>query len=441
MPYPGYTVDEWNDVLNSMRDAANKLTQNDINFLCKTYQIWHDFFFGEGNNDVDLEQIQPFTFSATCCINSDNRAYGGHGVTINGYSQQQAHLIFPVVFDGYNLTYGACKPVYANAQLNQTSEQGQINLADFMSQCNETAAGTLLTCDRKNSSLTPFYNDRCLASFPNYQNLTYLMPCAYQAYGMVEQPYYSTSQTKALFKLWNNSLVYGNSTNLTTRLTETIEIDFKNVGYIDENSTASSGYFKNFGSGSIQSNSDTWLLRPFVGAQGSALVTNVSPDNISQTLIDKYISTGTYNETATYITNNGDTINITYGDNFISTGIGNTPVSYDDLYNILNIIGDDLNINGNLVDGDGNSYTITVPTLDQIRYVDMGDFNITPIQQIKELPVAPDIEEITVDPTDYFDMLGHSISGFMGIVDGLGLTAMLAFTVIAVFIINKLRGD
>ena len=138
------------------------------------------------------------------------------------------------------------------------------------------------------------------------------------------------------------------------------------------------------------------------------------------------------------------TFNFNSGDVYVGGAAGGLVVglaggvAYADIELALDSLIGELNINLS----DSNKLPIQdFPSYLEVKYGDMGDFNITPIEQIKQLPVAPDIEEVTVDPTDYFDMLGHSLSGFVGIVDGLGLSTMLAFTVIAVFIINKLRGD
>lgn len=444
LPYPGYTWDEWETTLDSMKDAGRGLLQTDIDFLCKTYQIWHDFFFGSDNMETDLEQIQPFTFSATCCITSDTRPFGGVNVTLNGYSQTTAHLIFPVVFDGFNLNYGKCTPVYSDALLNQSTVEGQARLGEFISYCNQAATGTLLSCERKNSSLTPYYNDRCFAAFPTYQTTNYIMPCAWQAYGTVAQPYYSTSSVKPLFQLWNNTVVYGGtpSQGLITNNFDTICFDFNGApAYIDNNATPSSGYYKNFGSGAKFSTSDCNRLRPIVGQYGGAITTNIPRENISDNFYNTVISNSTYNTTYNYTTQNGDTITVYYGDTFISTGTGNTPISYDDLFNILTYVVDDLDVNAHLVDSDGNPIDLKVPTFDEIKYIDYGDFEIAPIHQYKELPTAPSFE-VDLDVSDLPDTIGYAVTEYLDIADavlGVGGSALLLGALFFSFLWMKIK--
>lgn len=444
LPYPGYTWDEWETTLDHMKDTGRGLLQTDIDFLVKTYKLWHDFYFGTDNKETDLEQIQPFTFSATCCINSDNRPFGGSGVTLNGYSQITAHLVFPCVFDGYNCYYGSCTPVYAEPILNQSTPQGQANLGEYMSYCNATASGTILQCERKNSSLTPYYNDRCLASFPNYQTLKHIMPVAWQAYGTVEHPYYSTSSVKSLFRLWNNTVIYGGSPSqgIITKNYDTLCFDFSATpAYIDNNATPSSGYYKNFGSGAEYSTSDCNLIRPIVGQYGGAITTNIPRENISDNFYNTVINNSTYNTTYNYTTQNGDTITVYYGDTFISTGTGNTPISYDDLFNILTFVTNDLEVNAHLVDGDGNPIDLKVPTFDEIDYIDYGDFNITPINQYRELPTAPSFE-VDLDVSDLPDTIGYAVTEYLDIADavlGVGGSALLLGALFFSFLWMKIK--
>lgn len=441
IPYPGYTVDKWENILDDMIDAGRNLTQKDIDFICKTYQIWHDFFFGSENMETDLEQIQPFTFSATCCIDSHNTPFGGSPVTLNGVSQSVAHLVFPVVFDGFDMYTGACQPVYASPLLNQSTPENQAKLGQYMSYCNQTALGTSIICNRKNSSLTPFYNDRCLAAFPNNSSLKYIMPCTWQAYSLFEQPYYSTTGAKPYFELFDNTVVYANSSQIKTELFDTLCFDLNTVAYIDNNATPSSGYYKNFGSGLSYSSSKCNLLRPITGDYGGSITTNIPRENISDNFYNTIINNSTYNTTYNYTTNNGDTITIYYGDTFISTGTGNTPITYDDLFNILTYVTNDLDVNAHLVDSNGNSIDLKVPTFDEIKYIDYGDFEIAPLEQYRELPSAPSFD-VDLDVSDLPDTIGHSVSEYLNIADtvlGVGGSALLLGALFFSFLWMKIK--
>lgn len=360
-------------------DSVNKLTQNDIDFLCKNFQIWHDFFFGESNDDDTLLQQNPFTFSGVCCITSNNRAYGGEAVVLNGYSSDTAHLLYSCTFDGDNCYYGELQPVYAQKTLNQTTQQGQINLGKLMANCNNTASQMQFSCVRKDSTLTDFWDDRCLAGFPNYQSIKFIMPVSWRIFkahnqGVVADIYYASGATnRTYYNLFTNQWDYGYSNTVIKHETsDTLCFDFSGaVAYIDENATPGSGYYKNFGSGNVLSSAGTRLIRPYIGA--GALVTNVNTNNVSNSFINSISNQSTYNNTYNYTTNEGDTITVKYGDNYIITDTQDKPISYIELQLILDHIIDDLSIN---VEGFTDDNEISVPTFQEIKYEDRGSLYI-----------------------------------------------------------------
>ena len=370
-------------------DFAKNITQNDIDFLCKTYQTWHDFFFGSDNDDSSLAQVTPFTFTGMCCIDSSNIAFGGRTVNIAGYAQLRAHLIYSFSFDGYNANFGAPQPVYADWIGQQSDPVNQEKVVEYMSYCNTTASGTQLMCSRKGSETSQFYSDRCINGFTAGGQYSNCMPCSYQALATHAIPLYSNNALKPLFRLFNNTLIWGNvnSNALQTYTTDTVCIDFNTVGYIDNYATANNWY-KNFGTGLAYSNSETYAIRQFTG-RGS-IVTNFDTDNMSNDYINNVENNTEYNNTFNYTTNQGDTITVRYGDDYIFTGDGGKPISYDELVIILNDVIDDLNINGNLTDNEGQPLVLTVPTFEEIKYSDRGTMHLDKWQMYPE-NIAPHV--------------------------------------------------
>lgn len=366
-------------------ELAKNLTQNDIDFLCKTYQTWHDFFYGSDNDDSSLEQITPFTFSGMCCIDSSNIAFGGRTVRIGGYAHTKAHLIYPLAFDGFNANFGACQPVYADWFGQQSNQQDIENVAEYLGYCNSTASGTTFNCSRKGAETSQFYADRCVNGFTMGGQYSNCMPCSYQALATAPNqiPLYSNQQLKLLFRIFNNSLIWGNtnSNTLQTYTSDTLCIDFNTVAYIDNNATVNDWY-KNFGSGIAYSNSETYAIRQYSG-KGS-IITNFDTDNMSNDYINNVSNNTEYNNTYNYTTNQGDTITVRYGDDYIFTGDGGKPISYDELVIILDHVIDDLNINGNLIDIDGQPLELTVPSFEEIKYSDRGELYFNKWQMYPE---------------------------------------------------------
>lgn len=97
----------------------------------------------------------------------------------------------------------------------------------------------------------------------------------------------------------------------------------------------------------------------FVQQNDALFVTNT--DN--QTFIDNYITNNNaeHNYTYNYTTQAGDTITTYYGDNYVITKTGpDTQITYNEYYNILKEVTDDLN--------DDDDYHITVPTYKDNKY-------------------------------------------------------------------------
>lgn len=167
-------------------------------------------------------------------------------------------------------------------------------------------------------------------------------------------------------------------------------------------------------------------------------------------------STYTYNyiddSTVQTINYNGDTIYNYYNDSgdiiINGGGIGGggaviAPVgglAYADVKFILDSLIDDLNLHFDFA-GEGVAPLAPAPTLDELRYTDRGSFYITPVKQIKQLPLAPDVADTVIDVSQPLSMLSTGFGALLSCFDNIGVTLMLTFTFIACLVINKLRGD
>lgn len=139
----------------------------------------------------------------------------------------------------------------------------------------------------------------------------------------------------------------------------------------------------------------------------------------------------THQQTTTYTTENGDTINIYQGDNNISISNHGNDLTFDDLYNIFNdTILPFVNTN--------QGTDITFPTYDEIKYVDMGDFYIEPLHQYDKLPQAPTFDG-TIDLGDYPRVIGASANTFLSFLPA-SLSALLCAVFIIAIILDNLRG-
>lgn len=166
----------------------------------------------------------------------------------------------------------------------------------------------------------------------------------------------------------------------------------------------------------------------------------------------KYTYTYIDNSTKQTINYNGDTIYNYYNDSgdiiINGGGVGGggaviSPVgglAYADVKFILDSLVDELNLHFDFA-GDGVEPLSPAPTLDELRYNDQGSFYITPIKQIDNLPLAPDIADTVIDVSEPLGMLSSGFGALLSVFDSLGVTLTLTFTFLACLVINKLRGD
>lgn len=436
-------------------DLLDHLTQNDIDFLCKTFQLWHDYFFGEDNDDSNLDQVQPYTCAFTACINSTVSSFGGQSVNLNGQAQANAHLLYTFNFDGYNAYTSGMTPVYADPILQQTTETGINNLAIYMAGCEAAANGSSFSYERLDD--IEYSNDRCIAGYYREgvaQGQNYFYPASFRLLNMenAQNGYgYNLTPAKPYYELFRNSVVYGwGGTGVTTHTSNVICVDFQNQpAYIDNNATSASGYYRNWNYPQWSNTYKTWVVKPFVGKGAFVSINSNNEYQLSDTFQNTYIDASTYNSTYNYVTNEGDTVTTNYGDNFININVPDgTGISYDDLYDILNHIVIDLNVNSELSD-----FELSVPTFEEIKYSDrgamyIGKWNDYP-KNIAPRPVAVDtisndiVSSGSVLPewtSTVGTILSTGVNGFMSILpDWIGVLLGVCFLT-AFFARNMRKG-
>lgn len=155
----------------------------------------------------------------------------------------------------------------------------------------------------------------------------------------------------------------------------------------------------------------------------------------NNTVINNYTTYGgnTYNDNDTY----NNVINTYYGDNYLvvaPVGIGvngELGFNFDDLVGALEVAVGDINTQF--------GYGLTVPTYDELKYIDQGSFYITPIKQLDKLPLAPDVADTVIDVSDYVDLLGGASTALFNALDSFGLSLIAVFTFLSVLVIRHLK--
>ena len=133
------------------------------------------------------------------------------------------------------------------------------------------------------------------------------------------------------------------------------------------------------------------------------------------------------------------------GDVFVGGGAGGLvvglagAVGYADIEFALDSLIHDLNLN--FADQNNVLPVNDFPSYDDIKYVDVGDFNITPIEQIKPLPLAPSFE-VDLDVGQLPQTIGYSVQSVLDISDavlGVGGSALLLGSLFFSFLWIKLK--
>lgn len=168
---------------------------------------------------------------------------------------------------------------------------------------------------------------------------------------------------------------------------------------------------------------------PFAGNLGNPVMNVPSFTNVTD-VVNVDTSSPDYHST-TYTTNEGDNITIKYNEYSVNLGSAGFELSYDDLFDIFANV-----IIPSLPDGQNN---IIVPTYDEIKYSDMGDFYITPLHQYGKLPTAPTFET-SLDLSTYPSTIGSVATRYIDFLP-LSISALLAGTVIVSAIVSFIRRD
>lgn len=168
---------------------------------------------------------------------------------------------------------------------------------------------------------------------------------------------------------------------------------------------------------------------PYAGNLGNPVLNVPSFSNVPD-VVNVDTSAPNYH-TTNYTTNEGDTITIRYNEYGVNIGSLGVPVSFDDIYDIFADI-----IIPSLPDGQNN---IIVPTYEQLKYSDMGDFYIRPLHQYGELPTAPTFEN-SLDLAEYPSTIGSVASRYIDFLP-VSISALLAGAVIVSAIVSFIRRD
>lgn len=135
--------------------------------------------------------------------------------------------------------------------------------------------------------------------------------------------------------------------------------------------------------------------------------------------------------TINYTTNEGDTVTVSYNSYAINFGTSGISVSFDDIFDIMaNFIAPDLST---------PELTLTVPTYEDLKYSDMGDFYIAPLHQYGQLPTAPTFEN-TLDLSNYPLAIGSVATRYIDFLPA-SISALLAGAVIVSAIVAFIRRD
>lgn len=361
----------------SIYDIPAELGQNYIDYIMKQYQVWIDGLFGSDNDNSSKIASDPLVFSGRVAY----KVYGGWvDSSIGGYW---------VCTQNVNIT--------SNNDGNVLSGQSSFD-----------RGGNYATADAS------------VSAWVNSQRFHCDMWGAYERSPLINNHWYFRSVDYDTAEI--NANVYLKNTDGT------------NLFYGEYPSITYNGYFTKVNNqGTGISSGDA----PVIGVNSSApydCTLGTPIVNIPSYCNTEYIWNVDRNasdyHSSTYVTNEGDTITVQYSPYSVNTGTYGLDVSYDDLYNIFAGI-----ILPNIPQGN----TLVVPTYDEIKYSDMGDFYITPLHQYGELPTAPTFEN-EIDLAEYPQTIGSVASKFVDFLPA-SISALLAGAVIVSAIVSFIRRD
>lgn len=352
-----------------------KLGQNYVDYIMKQYQTWIDAIFGEEKDNSNSVAVEPFTFTGSTVYN----VYGGWADTIGFYWVCAQNVNIGRNCNGDVLsgqTVLEKKPSQYNSQ--QSIVENWVNSQPFV-------------CEMWGSYIK--------SAISNYH--WYFRSVNYDTAEINANVYCKKPDGTNVF--------YGNNPSL----------DPNEGAYIDSNGNVQ-GYVPVLG---------VYGHVPYDSTLGNPL-TNL-PSFTTEPSINNVLSTDDGYHITNYTTNEGDTINIKYSSYGVNLGSAGFELSYDDLFDIFaNVIIPSLPAEQN---------TIVVPTYQEIKYSDQGDFFIRPLHQYGELPTAPTFES-ELDLADYPSAIGQTASAYIDFLPA-SISGLLAGAVIVSAIVSFIRRD
>lgn len=208
------------------------------------------------------------------------------------------------------------------------------------------------------------------------------------------------------------------------------------------NGTPNIYFNRNYGETSLSTDSTTAYIY-FLGADKgkNIIITDIDHSNTfyNNNVIynnNDYHTYNTYNFNGGS-GNGGGTIAVGGGAGGLVVGLGGI-FNFGDLELAINTTIDDINLNLNNSD---NAIPAVFPSYDDLKYVDMGSFYITPVKQLDTLPIAPDVADTVINVSEPLSILSDGFGALLSSFDSLGVTLTLTFTFLSCLVINKLRGD
>lgn len=352
-----------------------KLGQNYVDYIMKQYQTWIDSIFGSENDNGAKTAVEPIVYSGKTAF----KVFGTWGGTAGYYWNCTQDV---------NIQYNNDGNVVSNQFLfpDKTGNQAYAN-----------------------APMTDWINTQ---------------PFACEMWGSYERT--SINNGQWFFRSFNYDTAEINANVYLKNSSGT------NVFY-SEKPTISTGKCYIATNGAV-----TGSQPPVLGVASSTPntctlgcpVVNVPSYSNDDRIVNYDTTNNTYNSFQ-YTTKQGDTVNIYLDEYGINTGTVGLDISYDDLFSIM------VGAIGLLPAEQGSQ--IVVPTYEEIKYSDMGDFYITPLHQYGKLPTAPTFET-SLDLSTYPSTIGSVATRYIDFLP-LSISALLAGTVIVSAIVSFIRRD
>lgn len=368
--------------------------QNNIDYVSKQIQTFNDFLFGVSDDEDGSANsaVQPFQFQGTC-----------------GVSCSYAFIVNPSNFGNNGYTGNACFGVMDVNIYDNTVLWTQPTFIGFNSNAVQWYTGYQNEAKENFNQLYSHFNYQLLEQYADW-HIVCSGGTANNLYAVDGKGNYSNS-------CWNNQFnpqYYG----------------WNYASYYSKNQLSLyGGGFANLNSnGSYSSNYPSISELDFCFCKDAPVITNTNNNNIVNQIRNNN-TVNNYN-TYTYVTNQGDTITYNVGDYFIYTPTQDIPLSYDDWFNMMQVAIDDINLRFNF------DKPLIVPTYDDLKYTDVGDFYIQKLHQYDKLPAAPAFDG-SIEFGDIPKVIGESANSYLGLL-GATASALLSGCFITALIVKKL---